>query len=167
MSLSFKTTNINSSTKVLLSREQIDFVLKPVQIILTQPEDIVIATDTGPIIESVTPDSTPLDFGSGVLVSDNIPYIKETDEIDVVFTGDGGGRTGRGSITIGQLTANVVRDFETRTYGGGTTSTGPSGETVGTASPRGRLIIDRINPDGSRVSDGFNSDGSSGPSGRA
>jgi hypothetical protein len=165
MSLSFKTTNINSSTKVLLSREQIDFVLKPVQITLVQPEEIVTATDTGPIIESVTPDSSQLDSGIGVLVSDNIPYIKETDEIDVVFTGDGGGRTGRGKITVGELTNSVVRDFENRTFGGGTTSTGPSGETVGTASPRGRLIIDRINPDGS-TSDGFNSDGSSGPRGR-
>lgn len=165
MSLSFKTININSSTKVLLSREQIDFVLKPVQIILV-PEEIVVPTDTGPIIDSPAADSEELSSDADVLISDGIPYIEETDEVDVVFTGEGGGRTGGGRITVGELTKSVVDDFETGAFGSDGTAAGPSGETVGTASPRGRLTIDRINPDGS-TSDGFNSDGSSGPSGRA
>lgn len=166
MSLSFKTININSSTKVLLSREQIDFVLKPVQIVLVQPEEIVVPTDTGPIIDSPAADSEELSSDADVLISDGIPYIKETDVIDVVFTGDGGGRTGRGRITIGELTKSVIDEFERGAFGS-STAPGPGGaSSSGVASPKTKLVLDQINPDDS-ASDGFNEDGTpSGPTSR-
>lgn len=146
MSLSFKTININSSTKVLLSREQIDFVLKPVQIILVQPQEIVTATDTGPIIDSPAADSAELDSGIDVLISDGIPYIKETDEVDVVFTGGGGGRTGGGRITVGELTKSVIDDFEAGAYGGDGTTAGPGGSSSGILAPKSVLIVDLFDP---------------------
>jgi len=146
MSLSFKTININSSTKVLLSREQIDFVLKPVQIILVQPEDLA-AIDTGPIIDSPAADSAELDSGIDVLISDDIPIITEDDEVNVVFTGEGGGKTGGGTITVGELTKSVIDDFEAGAYGSDGTTSGEGGSSSGVTSPRGKLIIDRIDPE--------------------
>jgi hypothetical protein len=156
MSLSFKTININSSTKVLLSREQIDFVLKPVQIILVQPQEIVTATDTGPIIDSPAADSAELDSDIDVLISDGIPITED----DVATRGP------YGEITVGELTKSVIDDFENGAFGSDGTTSGPGGSSSGVISPRGKLIIDRINSDDT-ASDGVNSDGSpAGPTGR-
>lgn len=130
MSLSFKTKNISSSTKVLLTKEEIDFVLLPVDIVLQQPEEAAQAQDTGPIYDnkvldsllsnpfqsyeiltsSARPDREILDNQ----ILDNVPFIKESDIIDIVFTGQNGGRTGAGSMTIRQLTDSVIRDFQDR-----------------------------------------------------
>lgn len=152
MSLNFKYTNINSSTKVLLTREQIDFVLIPVQITLQQPEEVVQPSDTGPIMESTASTSTNVvNVAEDLLQSTLENPLGNIITNNTIVVEDPTGRT-RG-ITAQQLTLEVIRDFENRTYGSNGTTTGggrtvAGGEVVGTKfagtiSPRGRYIPER------------------------
>lgn len=112
MSLSFKTVSLFSSTYCTVTKEQIQQVLSPVSIILTE-EQIIEPESTGPQITEVGASFEDISASStseiDVLILDNIPFITEDD----VAT-----RGPWGEITVGELTAEIIRGFEEDTYAG-------------------------------------------------
>jgi hypothetical protein len=149
MSLNFKTVNINSSTYPILTKEQISAVLVPVTIVLIE-EEIIAPTDSGPVFESTGSTETSTGSGTPPVIIDNVPYITNDD----VAT-----RGPWGEITVGQLTAEIIRDFEEGAYAGG--SEGVRG---------GKVSFEIIGPDGNPLGGGSDTDapsGGSAPRGRA
>lgn len=142
MSLSFKTANIKSSTAFNITKEQIDAVLYPVVIVLT--EDVVLVEDTGPVLGST--EEVTGSVVDDVFISDGVPPV---DEDTVVSRGPWG------EITVGDLQKEILDSFREGTYanpevGGGkmsleiitngdfgTNTTGSSGENVGGGVGRG------------------------------
>jgi len=108
MSLSFKTVNLFSSTYCTITQEQIQQVLIPVSIILTE-EQIIEPESTGPQVDSASSSSAPSTSEIDVLILDNIPYITK-DDVAVTIPG--------GQITVGELTAEIIRAFQNDTYAG-------------------------------------------------
>jgi len=131
MSLSFKTVNLFSSTYCTVTQEQIQQILSPVSIVLVE-EQVVEPQSTGPQMESTGSNSEPL----GVVVTppDSIPYnIPNNNEDDA---------------DIRKMTEIIIEDFVTGAYGSDGTTDGQDGSSSGIASPRGKLIRDRLNPEG-------------------
>jgi len=88
----------------MLTKEQIDAVLYPVTIVLS--EEAVLAEDTGPVMESTT-ETTGSGVITDVFISDGIPPI---DEDTVVSRGP------FGEITVGQLQKEILDSFREGTY---------------------------------------------------
>lgn len=119
MSLNFKTANLNSSTYPILTKEQISSVLSPVSMVLTE-EGIVEPSDTGTVVESASPEAPPevivvevevTSTGSAApVIIDNVPYITKNNTAS---------RGPWGEISVGELMAEIIRDFEEGTYAGG------------------------------------------------
>ena len=104
MSLSFKTVNLLASAASILTKEQIDAVLYPVTIVLT--EEAVLAEDTGPVMES-TAETTGSAVVDDVFVSDGVPTV---DEDTVVSRGPWG------DITVRDLEKEILDSFREGTY---------------------------------------------------
>lgn len=106
MSLSFKTVNLLASAASILTKEQIDAVLYPVTIVLT--EEAVLAEDTGPVMESTaeTTGSAP-SLNDDVFISDGTPTITEDDVIS---------RGPWGDITVRDLEKEIIDSFREGTY---------------------------------------------------
>lgn len=106
MSLSFKTVGIKSSTALNITKEQIDAVLYPVSIVLT--EEVILAEDAGPVIESTAErtGSAP-SINDDVFVSDGVPPITRD---TIVSIGPWG------AITVGTLQKEILDSFRESTY---------------------------------------------------
>lgn len=107
MSLSFKTISLYSSAASVLTKEQIDAVLYPVTIVLT--EEAVLAEDNGPVMESTTETtgSGVVVVGAEVYVSDDVPPV---DEDTTASFGPWG------VITVGELQKEILDSFREGTY---------------------------------------------------
>jgi hypothetical protein len=122
MSLNFKLTNIDSSTKVLLTLEQIEFVLKPVQIILQQPAEIVEPTDTGPVVRNIEQEDfsrytiNPTDIRPKQETLDLItPFNREENILAPLVSPADINQLLNGSFTVSQLTNQLLNEIQEMT----------------------------------------------------
>jgi hypothetical protein len=166
MSLNFKNANINSSTYCFLTKEQIDSVIRPVNILLTETE-VVAIPDSGPVIQSVGTSSTGVTNVEAVQAAqESITYAKNHPLGNIITrsTVVAHDPTGRG-ITAQQLTLEVIKDFENRTFGSNGTTSGPNNSSAGTATPRGKHVLKLFTENDTGSVD--QNVGTSGPTGRA